>query len=107
MKLSEVRPCDNCGGKIAPVFYVVRFSIAAFNVLETNRALGLTQYFGGSIALGEMFTDTNVMEVAMDEKEFHDAVVELFLCTSCQATPVNLTELAEKRCSALASKVSP
>src|SRR3990172_1147169 len=45
MKLSQIRPCDNCGRKIAPSFYVARFSIALFNPRATNEVLGMTHTF--------------------------------------------------------------
>lgn len=98
MKLSEIRPCDNCGGPITPHFYVVRMSIALFNPKATNQVLGMAQYFGGHLALAELFSPhEDVVTVAMDEKEHKVLQTELFLCQDCYLRPVNLAELAEKR----------
>jgi len=98
MKLSEIRPCDACGGRIAPAFYVARFSIAVFKPQATNQVLGLTQCWGGSLALAEVFAPTvDAVAVAMDEEDHKELMEEVFLCCDCVVRPVTLMELAEKR----------
>lgn len=98
MKLSDLRPCDACGGKVAPVFYLVRFSVVAFNPQSVNEVLGLTQYFQGALGLAEVFApDPEVATVAMDSAEFKDLAVELFICSACYTRPIVLAELAEYR----------
>ena len=50
MKLTDLRVCDNCGEaetKI-PFFYVVRFSLAAFNKKNVDQVAGINRYFGGN-----------------------------------------------------------
>ena len=58
----------------------------------------MTLYFG-SLALGELFSpDDNVVTVAMDEDEFKEIMVELFICQKCYLDGgINLALLAEKR----------
>lgn len=94
MKLSELRPCDKCGGKIAPVFYVVRVSLAIVTP-AANTTLGLNQMFRGNLALAEVFTsEPHPVKVAGDEDP--NLMTELFLCQNCYVGEVNLAMLAEK-----------
>lgn len=99
MKLSEIRPCDSCGGKIAPVFYVIRMSPAVVNSSAVNQILGLNQYFGGNaLDLAEaMSPEPEVVKIAMDEKEHKQLTVELRICQDCYIKPISLAQLAEKR----------
>lgn len=46
-KLSDVRPCDHCGGSIVHGFWVLHLSQAMFNANNANAVLGLNQMFGG------------------------------------------------------------
>lgn len=96
MKLSELRPCDCCGGKIAPNFYVVRGSLAVFSPHAANATLGLATMFGGALALAEaMSPDSEVVKIA---GEFDKALWnEIFLCQSCYMGDVNLAMISEKR----------
>lgn len=95
MKLSEVRPCDNCGGKIAPIFYVARVSQAMF-MPRTNQVLAMTQYLGGNLVLGEMFSgDDDVVKIMGDE--IPELWTKLFLCQDCAVMKsVDLASLMEK-----------
>jgi hypothetical protein len=98
MKLSELRPCDQCGGKLAPSFYVLRLSIALISPTATNQVLGLAQYFQGNLGLAEVFApNDNAVAVAMDEKEHTGLMQEFFVCTTCYMAPICLAELVEKR----------
>ena len=68
MKLSDVRPCDVCGGKVSPLFYVLRVSQAIFNAQAANEVLGLTTMVGGSLDLAEaMAPQPEVIMVLGDE----------------------------------------
>ena len=103
MKLSELRPCDCCGGKIAPNFYVVRGSLAVFSPQAANATLGLTTMFGGALALAEaMSPDPEVVKVA---GEFDKSLwSELFLCQTCYMGNVNLAMIGERRSEAKEDK---
>ena len=82
MKLSEVRPCVECGGPIAPMFYVFRISQAMFNAHETNMLLDLRQMSGGSLVLAEvMGPDADAVIVLGDEKA--ELMTELLICQGC------------------------
>ena len=98
MKLSEIRPCDECGGQIAPIFYVVRSSIAMFDSKATNQTLGLMQYFGGGtagLALAEVMGGrSEVVKIGGYEDE--RLWTEIILCQECYMKKVNLALLAEK-----------
>jgi len=95
MKLSEIRPCDNCGGPLVPIFYVVRSSIAVFNPDATNEMLGLTRMFHGSLALAEiMGSKPDAVKIGGDEEE--NLLIEIYLCQACYIGDVNLALLAEK-----------
>lgn len=64
MKLSELKPCDKCGGKIAPVFYVVNMQQVMIDAVAANRTLALNQMFGGALGLAEnMSPDDSVTQV--------------------------------------------
>lgn len=95
MKLSEVRPCDNCGGPIVPIFYVVRTSIAVFNPDTVNQNLGLMRMFRGSLALAETFSsDVEAVKIGGDEDKRLWA--DIILCQNCYVGDVILALLAEK-----------
>lgn len=95
MKLSNLRPCDNCGGKIAPLFYVVRTSIAVINPDAANETLGLTQMFRGSLSLAEAFSSKpDAVKIGGDENK--ELMSEIFLCQNCYFGDVNVAVLVEK-----------
>jgi len=85
------------------MFYVVRFSIAIFKPLDTNQVLGMAQYLSGALALAESLSpDSQVVTVAMDDKEYQGMTNEVFLCQECYMKPITLAELAESRAEKLA-----
>ena len=96
MKLSELRPCDKCGGIVAPQFYIVRTSLAIINPQSANATLGLTQMFGGHLALAEaMSPDADAVKIA---GEFNKELwTELRLCTACYMSDLNIAEIAERQ----------
>lgn len=101
MKLSELRPCDACGGKLksdmAAGFYVVRFSLAIFKPQAVNQVLGLTQMFGGALGLAEaMAPESDVVIVAGDQEP--QLMNELLVCMDCfLMKPLDIAILGEKR----------
>ena len=98
MKVSELRPCDKCGGPINPVFHVVRFSPAVVDQQAVRETMGLNMMFGGALGLAEALTSSpDAVRIAMDEAEGKPLQVELFLCESCYCGDVNLAALAEKK----------
>lgn len=100
MKLSEIRPCDNCSGPLSQGhFYVVRVSQALVLPKPFHQVMGLTQYFGfqpGALALAEvMAPDADVIKVFGDEKP--ELMQEFLLCMECYLRPLDLAVLMEKR----------
>lgn len=94
MRLSEIRPCDACGGPIAPIFRVLEIKIAVINVQQTREVLGLAEYFHGSLALAEAMAPRPDPISILEEP---DATVQLFICTKCDCRPICLAEIAERR----------
>lgn len=97
MKLSEIRPCDACGGPIAPLFNLVRTTPALFNQRKTNEVLGLNQFFGGkALGLAEVMAPSpDVVTLAGDTHP--ELITELFICNACMCRPLVLGLLAEER----------
>jgi hypothetical protein len=96
-KVTDLRPCDNCGGKINPIFLVLRVSQAAVDAHAVNQVLGMAQIMGGSLALGELFsTQTDVIKVFGDEEP--GLMTEIFICQECfYGNPLDLAGLVEQR----------
>lgn len=102
MKLSDLRPCDQCHGKLVPTFYVVRFSQALFDATNTNAVLGVHQIFGGqALRLAETMApgaDEAVLVFGDKDKTLE---TELFLCQPCFTDgPIDLAMLWEVRLAA-------
>lgn len=86
LKLSELRPCDICGGKIIPQFYIFEIKFALFSNRGTNEVLGLTQMFGGitnpgALAIAETMSANGDRAVVVSEDETLNS--KLFLCQQC------------------------
>lgn len=96
MKLSELRPCDNCGEPIGQIFYEVRTSIVMVNARTANQMLGLTQMLGGSLALAEAMgaePDCVVVGGEFDPELF----THLLMCQDCFIKPIGLAAIVERR----------
>ena len=96
MKLSNLRPCDNCGGAFkGGIFNVVRTSLAFVSPKAANQVLGLNQYFGGALGLAEaMAPEPDAVKIAMDEDK--TLMTEILLCQECFMSDLNYAILAEK-----------
>lgn len=99
MKVSELRPCDNCSGPIAPHFYRVRFTQALIRADAVNQFLGMHQFFGGKAgaALVENFAPASHDAVLFFGDKDKSLEVELLICSSCFIDgPIDLALLAER-----------
>lgn len=76
MKLSELKPCEDCGGKIAPIFAVVKARRLLIDHDAANRVLALSQMFGRNLLLAETMGDVNEVTVQLDDRE-------IVLCQDC------------------------
>lgn len=96
MKLSDLRPCDNCGGAFkGGMFQVVRMSLAFVKPDAARQVLGLNQYFGGALGLAEVFApEPDAVVIGMDKEKM--TMTEIFLCQDCFIEPLNYAVLAEK-----------
>jgi hypothetical protein len=98
LKLSEVRGCDNCGKKIAPIFQHIQIRKAIFNPANVNGVLGLMRMWGNQPrALGIAEVMAPGADNAVDVLDEPNATTTLFLCMECFLGPVNLALLEEKR----------
>jgi hypothetical protein len=91
LKLSDLRPCDRCGGPLELVFHVVRSSLAIVMPDRAQGVLGLGMTFGGirrpgALAVAEALApDVDAVVFAGDQEGA--SWTELFLCSSCWAHP--------------------
>jgi hypothetical protein len=100
MKVSELRPCDQCAGPIAPSFYVVRFSQALIRAKAVNEFLGMHQFFGGkaNAALVENFAPASTDAALIFGDQNKTLQTELFICEECFLHgPIDLAMLMERR----------
>jgi len=100
LKLSEVRPCDCCGGKLVPFFQHIQIRHAIFNPRNVNGVLGVMQMWGKTnaqaLAVAESMAPGS--EAAVEVLDELDATTTLFICNECfLKKPVNLAEIAERR----------
>lgn len=69
MDITEIRPCDNCGGPIRPVFVVLDESQAIMHGRNIQSFIGLSMQLDMNFKLAQMFSpDTQAAVVAGDEK---------------------------------------
>jgi hypothetical protein len=100
VKVSELRPCDQCAGPIAPSFYVVRFSQALINANAVNEFIGMHTFFGGraSAALVENFAPASIDAAIVFMDQDRTLQIELFICQECFLNvPLDLARLMEQR----------
>jgi len=97
MKLSELRPCDACGGPHHGQFYVLRMSLAMVKPRAANQVLGLTQIFGGALGLAEVMAPE--AEAVMILGDAEPALwSEYHLCNSCTLEqPINIALLMSRQ----------
>lgn len=79
MKLSELKPCSLCGGKIAPIFYRVTVEQMTFDATAVNQVIGLSTMFGGALGLAEAMAPRDDVTQKMQENT-------VVLCGDCAYT---------------------
>lgn len=90
--VSELRPCDGCGGPITLIFYRVEVALHAVDVGEVQRVLGTQSIIGGtagSLAVAEVLASSGSV-VRTDES----LKTGLNLCTHCYVE--NIAELVDR-----------
>lgn len=81
MKLSELKPCAVCKGKLTPIWYVVRISMAMLKPTAANGVLGLQQMLG-SLALAEAMAPEPDCVLVMGDEE-PALMTEINVCQQC------------------------
>lgn len=78
MKLSDLKPCNVCGGQIAPLFYRVTVEQLMIDAKAANQVIGLNTMFGGNaLGLAETFAPNEVTMTLQTNT--------VTLCTDCAA----------------------
>lgn len=82
LKTRDLKPCDACGGSIAPFFYRLTVSFRQLGIDPTavNGVLGTAQIFGGNLMLGEMMSPN---QDATFELPGYQVDKDIFLCQDC------------------------
>ena len=113
MKLSGLRPCICCGGKIVPLFHMITIvdQVGALDRKATNEVLGLTQMLGGignagAFAIAECMSPgtDDAVKVLGEGREPEDATykkdqtIRVFVCNDCYNTQpsLDLREIKER-----------
>lgn len=104
MKLSDLRPCDNCGGPIGYAFHVFKYSFAAVNPRAVHELSGLSMMLG-SPQLAEVMGahQDDAVQLLADQEDDEGKVEgwhEFFLCTDCFCGDVNVGVMLEKKADA-------
>jgi hypothetical protein len=96
MKLSELKPCDNCGKIPQAISYILRSSMIFPNPTAARQTLGLATIFGGNLGLAEIFSpEPEVMKIAGDENP--ELWNEILLCQNCYMSAINIAEIVEMK----------
>ena len=91
MKLSDLKPCAACGGRLEGVFYCIEIKPACVSK-ELQQAVGLSRAFGFPLGLAQVFAG-DAAAVKLEEPE---AVETLFLCCGCYVESQSLAVLVER-----------
>ncbi len=80
-KTTDLRPCDNCGGPIAPFFYRVeiKFRQVMIDPRAVNQVLGTAQILG-SLELGAIMAPNRDVLI---ESPAYRIDKDIWLCQSC------------------------
>lgn len=96
MKLTEIRPCDHCGGPISPMFHVLSCDVGGVNPKKTARAIAAAELCG-SFRLAEAIGMTeDPIVLASDDPATAPLAHRLFLCNDCFAKPICLYDVSAK-----------
>jgi hypothetical protein len=86
MKLSELKPCDCCGGPIVKdgniTWMVIKTSLAVISPKAAQQVMGMTQYFGGALGLAEaMSPEPEAVKIVANEQDGQWS--EIHVCMDC------------------------
>jgi hypothetical protein len=98
MKLSQLKPCRDCGGPLGQIFYVMRWSMAlvspqaARGVLGTAMAMGAPLSYGSLQVAEALAPDAEAVKIAGDEMP--EGWTSVNVCQDCWIKRVG--DLAER-----------
>lgn len=81
MKISELKPCDLCGGPIVPIHYKVTIETLGIDANKVNQTMGFAQMMGGSLPLAEIMGPHDDVLIEMDRQEN-------IVCIKCIMKPI-------------------
>ncbi|NJN54002.1 MAG: hypothetical protein HC804_04120 [Anaerolineae bacterium] len=57
-KTTDLKPCDNCGGPVAPIFYraELKFRQVMIDMTAVNQVMGTAQILGGNMRLASVMS---------------------------------------------------
>lgn len=87
MRLTDLKPCAYCNGPLrkgmVAQWYVVTSTIALINPRAANETLGMTQFFQGSYALGEIFSPHADDAVIIAGEKDPALLTKIHICMDC------------------------
>lgn len=99
-KLTDLRPCDRCGGPVGFQFYTVRTSLTFVKLQAVQQFAGMHMFFGGraSAALIENFAPEAADAVIVAGDQEPKLMTEFVICSGCYLDhPIDLPMLTEQR----------
>jgi hypothetical protein len=96
MRLSDLRPCENCGGPLGGSFVVLRSSQAMLNPKAARVVMGTTMILGGALRLAEAMAGGADEAVLVFGDKDRELLNEFLLCQDCGAGEVNVGRLASQ-----------
>lgn len=97
MKLSELRPCANCCGSIAPSFYVIDFSQGVLDGRALRETIGVSTILGGlhALPIAEALSPSPDVTLIFGDKD-PSLRTRLLVCADCfLGGPIDLALLWE------------
>ena len=99
MKLSDVKPCANCGGPLRKppmaTWYVLRVSQAMVNPNAANRVLGTAQILGGHLGLAEVMAPAADDAIWILGDKQRELMTEVHICFDCATGKLSIAGLLE------------
>lgn len=82
VRTSDLKPCDNCGGSIVPIFYriEVKFRQVAIDLTAVNQVLGMAQIFNGNLQLGSLMSPNQDVLIELPGYRIDK---DIWLCQNC------------------------
>lgn len=101
MKLTEMRPCDNCHGPVGQHFYVLDVSQAMVSPRAANEVLGTATILGGvhdpgALAIAEVMAPRAEDAVIVFSEKDRSLNTRLVVCQACVFDSIDVALLLEQ-----------